>query len=50
MSRYIISLQEINRSMFLVAGGKGANLGEMSRIKGVLVSLNLPVLFLPRSL
>lgn len=34
---YVISFQEIDRSMSLVVGGKGANLGELSRIKGIQV-------------
>ncbi len=34
---YVISFQEIDRSMSLLAGGKGANLGELSRIEGIQV-------------
>ena len=37
VSRYILDFQEIDRSMFMVAGGKGANLGELSGIKGIRV-------------
>jgi pyruvate,water dikinase len=35
MTRYIIELREIDRSQVALAGGKGANLGELSRIGGV---------------
>jgi phosphoenolpyruvate synthase/pyruvate phosphate dikinase len=34
---YVICFQEIDRSKFMVAGGKGANLGELFRIKGIRV-------------
>ena len=37
MSTYILSFQEIDRTRFSVAGGKGANLGELSGIKGIRV-------------
>jgi rifampicin phosphotransferase len=37
MSTYVLGLQEIDRSKFLVVGGKGANLGELSRIKDIRV-------------
>ena len=37
MNRYILCFQEIDRSKFMVAGGKGANLGELSQIKGIQV-------------
>ncbi|OQP64625.1 phosphoenolpyruvate synthase [Niastella populi] len=33
----ILGFQEIDKSMIALAGGKGANLGELSRIEGVLV-------------
>jgi len=32
---FILSFQEIDRSTLTMAGGKGANLGELSRIKGI---------------
>jgi phosphoenolpyruvate synthase/pyruvate phosphate dikinase len=32
MNTYVLSFQEIDRTKFVVAGGKGANLGELSRI------------------
>src|SRR5882762_7328225 len=35
MNAYVLSFQEIDRTKFMVAGGKGANLGELSRIKGI---------------
>ncbi len=34
---YVLSFQNINRSKFMFAGGKGANLGELSGIKGIRV-------------
>ncbi|MGA9768627.1 MAG: phosphoenolpyruvate synthase [Blastocatellia bacterium] len=37
MNTYILSFQEIDRSKFMVVGGKGANLGELFRIKGIRV-------------
>jgi rifampicin phosphotransferase len=37
MNTYVLSFQEIDRSKFMLAGGKGANLGELSRIEGVQV-------------
>jgi pyruvate,water dikinase len=37
MSRYVLDLQEIDRTQVAVAGGKGANLGELSRIEGIRV-------------
>jgi phosphoenolpyruvate synthase/pyruvate phosphate dikinase len=36
-STYVLDFQEIDRSKLMLAGGKGANLGELSRIDGVLV-------------
>jgi pyruvate,water dikinase len=33
----ILSFQELDKSMIALAGGKGANLGELSRIEGILV-------------
>jgi len=35
MSTYALCFQEIDRTKLMVAGGKGANLGELSRIKGI---------------
>jgi phosphoenolpyruvate synthase/pyruvate phosphate dikinase len=35
MSRYVLDLDEIDRTQVAVAGGKGAHLGELSRIDGV---------------
>src|SRR3954462_1835500 len=32
---YVFGLQEIDRTRVAVVGGKGANLGELSRIEGV---------------
>jgi phosphoenolpyruvate synthase/pyruvate phosphate dikinase len=37
MKTDVLSFQEIDRSKFFVAGGKGANLGELSRIGGIRV-------------
>ena len=37
MSTYILTFQEIDRTKFMLAGGKGANLGELSGIKGIRV-------------
>jgi pyruvate,water dikinase len=37
MNRYIISFEEIDRTKFMLAGGKGANLGELCRIGGIQV-------------
>jgi pyruvate,water dikinase len=34
---YVLGFQDIDRSMLMLAGGKGANLGELSRIKGIRV-------------
>jgi len=31
---YVLPFREINRSKFTAVGGKGANLGELSGIKG----------------
>ena len=35
MSNYLLSFQEINESQVAVVGGKGAHLGELSRIEGI---------------
>lgn len=37
MSSFVFDLQEINKTMLSIAGGKGANLGELSRIDGIYV-------------
>ena len=37
MSRYVLALDELDRSQLALAGGKGANLGEVSRIEGISV-------------
>ena len=37
MNTFVVCFQEIDRSKFMVAGGKGANLGELSRMKGIRV-------------
>mgnify|MGYP000855213574 FL=1 len=35
MSSYILAFQDIDRTKRMVVGGKGANLGELSRIEGI---------------
>ena len=35
--RYVLGLEEIDRTQVALAGGKGANLGELSRIEGIRV-------------
>jgi pyruvate,water dikinase len=35
MSSYILDFQEIDRTKLAMAGGKGANLGELARIEGI---------------
>ena len=37
MGRYVLDLREIDRTQIGVAGGKGAHLGELTRIEGVRV-------------
>src|ERR1700687_1487047 len=37
MSCYVLGLQEIDQTQVAVVGGKGANLGELSRIEGLRV-------------
>jgi pyruvate,water dikinase len=37
MSRYVLALQEIDQTQLSLVGGKGANLGELSRIEGIRV-------------
>jgi phosphoenolpyruvate synthase/pyruvate phosphate dikinase len=37
MSAYILGFQEIDKTKLAMVGGKGANMGELSRIEGVQV-------------
>ena len=37
MSLSILGFQEIDKTKIAIVGGKGANLGELSRIKGIRV-------------
>lgn len=37
MSSYVLSFQEIDKTKFSIVGGKGANLGKLSKIEGILV-------------
>jgi phosphoenolpyruvate synthase/pyruvate phosphate dikinase len=37
MSAYILGFQEIDKTKLALVGGKGANLGELSRIEGIQV-------------
>ncbi|MDF5730623.1 MAG: phosphoenolpyruvate synthase [Rhizonema sp. PD38] len=37
MSSYVLGFQDIDKTKIMVVGGKGANLGELSRIKGIRV-------------
>src|SRR4051812_26480426 len=37
MGRYVVDFQQIDQTQAAVVGGKGANLGELSRIDGVRV-------------
>ena len=37
MSSFVLGLQEIDKTKRMVVGGKGANLGELSRIEGIRV-------------
>ena len=39
MAGYVLDFREIDETMVAVAGGKGAHLGELSRIDGVRVPL-----------
>ena len=41
MDRHVVGLEEIDRTQVAVVGGKGANLGELSRIDGVRVPAGL---------
>jgi phosphoenolpyruvate synthase/pyruvate phosphate dikinase len=35
MSSYVLGFQDIDRTKLMVVGGKGANLGELSRVEGI---------------
>jgi len=35
MSSFVLGFQDIDKSKHMMAGGKGANLGELSRIEGI---------------
>ena len=37
MSSYVLGFQEIDKTKLMIVGGKGANLGELSRIEGIQV-------------
>ena len=37
MGRYVLDFQEIDQTQVAVVGGKGAHLGELSRIEGIRV-------------
>jgi phosphoenolpyruvate synthase/pyruvate phosphate dikinase len=37
MSSFVLSFQEIDKTKLVIAGGKGANLGELSRVEGIQV-------------
>ncbi|MGA7270923.1 MAG: PEP/pyruvate-binding domain-containing protein, partial [Acidimicrobiia bacterium] len=37
MGRYVLGLQEIDRTQVALVGGKGAQLGELSRLEGICV-------------
>jgi len=37
MSSYVLGFQDIDKTKLMVAGGKGANLGELSKIEGIRV-------------
>jgi pyruvate,water dikinase len=37
MSCYVLGFHDIDKTKLTVVGGKGANLGELSRIEGILV-------------
>ena len=43
MSGYVLDLQEIDQTKVAVVGGKGANLGELSRIEGIRVPVGFCV-------
>ena len=35
MSSYVLGFQDIDKKKLMIVGGKGANLGELSRIEGI---------------
>ena len=37
MSSFVLGFQDIDKTKLMVVGGKGANLGELSRIDGIIV-------------
>ena len=37
MNSYVLSFQEIDKTKLSMVGGKGANLGELSKVEGILV-------------
>jgi phosphoenolpyruvate synthase/pyruvate phosphate dikinase len=37
MSSYVLSFQDIDKTKVVVVGGKGANLGEISKVRGMRV-------------
>src|SRR3954470_6714252 len=37
MSSYVLGFQEIDQTKHMVVGGKGANLGELSKLEGIRV-------------
>jgi rifampicin phosphotransferase len=37
MSSYVLGFQDIDKTKLMVVGGKGANLGELSKIPGIRV-------------
>jgi len=37
MSSYVLGFQDIDKTKLMIVGGKGANLGELSRIDGIIV-------------
>src|SRR3954447_24170230 len=37
MSSYVLGFQDIDKTKLAIVGGKGANLGELSRIEGIRV-------------
>ncbi|MDN3015645.1 hypothetical protein PH210_05405 [Paenibacillus sp. BSR1-1] len=39
INAYVLGFQEIDHTTLMAVGGKGLNLGELSRIEGILVSL-----------
>src|SRR3954463_6854956 len=37
MSSYVLGFQDVDKTKLMIVGGKGANLGELSRIEGIRV-------------